>query len=163
TPPFRESRSRWHTGVETQMPSSAPEPKTSGPIDIGLGVKVDAPDRPMSGKELLLAVEDLYNRLAARTFQLNPFWRAMVDSPEDVPERVFFGMCIENYHLLFRESYFDAPVLSYPGSRTARRLINEFYCEEFGHDELLLQALTSIGLSRDALYASVPLAETMAL
>ncbi len=127
------------------------------------GVDIGLVHDPISGQKLLLVVEDLYNRLAMRTVQVNPFWRAMVDAPEAVSVNVFFGMCIENYHLLFRESYFDAPILSYPANRHVRQLINEFYCEEYGHDELLLRALVSIGLSRDELYASVPLCETMAL
>jgi hypothetical protein len=101
--------------------------------------------------------------LGARTLQRNPFWRNLVDHPGEVPEHVYYGLCIENYHLLFRESYFDAPVLSYPWSRDARRLINHFYLEEFGHDELLLRSLESIGLSREALFRSVPLPGTMAL
>ena len=44
---------------------------------------VAVPDRPMSGRELILAVEDLYNRLSARTLQQNQFW-------EDVLESVLF-------------------------------------------------------------------------
>jgi hypothetical protein len=72
-------------------------------------------------------------------------------------------MCVENYHLLFRESYFDAPILSYPFSRRARVLINEFYREEMGHDQLLLKSLRSLGLTEEDLFQSVPLPGTMAL
>lgn len=146
------------------MLSSVSEANRTRPkIAVGHGVVIEAPMEPMSGQELLLTVEDVYNRLSMRTLQVNPFWRAMVEAPEAVPERVFYGMCIENYHLLFRESYFDAPILSFPASRRVRALVNEFYCEEYGHDELLLRSLESIGLTRDELYASVPLSETMAL
>lgn len=149
------------------MPSSATEVthglRDADEVVIAEGVAVERPAGPLSGRELLALVEDVYNRLAMRTLQRNPFWRAMVEAPARVPHNVFYGMCIENYHLLFRESYFDAPVLSYPASRQVRFLVNEFYCEEIGHDELLLQALESIGLSRDGLFASVPLDETMAL
>jgi hypothetical protein len=121
------------------------------------------PNRPMSGRELILAVEDLYNRLSSRNLQQNQFWRALVEHPETVPDSVYFGMCIENYHLLFRESYFDSPVLSFAPSRAVRQIINAFYCEELGHDRLLLQSLESIGLTEAELFESIPLQQTMAL
>src|SRR5580692_3676354 len=81
---------------------------------------IEVPDPPITGRALILAVEDLHNRLSARSLQQNPFWRAMVEQPRLVPERVFYGMCIENYHLLYRESYFDAPALSFAFSQTLR-------------------------------------------
>jgi hypothetical protein len=123
----------------------------------------DLPAGALTGRQLILLVEDRYNRASARTLQRNPFWRAMVERPKDIPDAVYHGMCIENYHLLCRESYFDAPVLSFPSSRRVRELINEFYVEEIGHDRILLQALRSIGLSEEELNASVPLAATMGL
>lgn len=127
------------------------------------GIRIDVPHEPLSGRSLILLVEDLSARLGARTLQVNRFWRAMVEDPEGIPESAFHGMCIENYHLLFRESYFDSPVLSFAYSQRARELINAFYCEELGHDKLLLQALQSIGIDAEDLYRSVPLAGTMAL
>ena len=126
-------------------------------------VPIDVPDEPVTGRVLILAVEDLYNRLSARSLQQNPFWRAMVDDPAGVPDGVYHGMCIENYHLLFRESYFDSPALSFAFSQSLRQKFNEFYCEELGHDRLLLKSLNAIGLTEAALYQSVPLRETMAL
>jgi len=44
-----------------------------------------------------------------------------------------------------------------------RRKFNEFYCEELGHDRLLLKALEAIGLTEEALFMSAPLRETVAL
>jgi hypothetical protein len=132
------------------------------PLSFG-NVRIAVPRGPLSGRGLILLVEDLSARLGARTLQVNPFWRAMVKDPESTPASAFHGMCIENYHLLFRESYFDAPVLSFASSRRARELINAFYCEELGHDKLLLKALESIGIDAEVLYRTVPLAGTMAL
>ncbi len=117
----------------------------------------------VSGREAILEIEDLQNRLGEQTVQREPFWRALVDDPAAVPENVFHGLCAENYHLLFRESYFDSPVLSYAGSTAARKLINEFYLEEFGHDELLLKSLASLGVTREDLFRTAPLPETAAL
>jgi hypothetical protein len=121
------------------------------------------PEGTVSGTTLILAVEDLYNRLSARSLQRNPFWRALVDDPRSVPNAVYHGLCIENYHLLYRESYFDSPALSFPWSERVRVKFNEFYCEEFGHDRLLLKSLESLGLKAEMLYNSVPLRGTMAL
>jgi hypothetical protein len=151
------------------MPSSASERREIY-TDVGwnsaetlYAEPVEVPDQAITGRALILAVEDLYNRLCAKSLQRNPFWRAMVDHPERVPESVFHGMCIENYHLLYRESYFDAPALSFAFSQRLRLKFNQFYCEEIGHDRILLQSLESIGLSEEALFNSVPLRETMAL
>lgn len=144
------------------MPSNDTLP-TPSPAAEPVGGDGDLPTGPVSGRQLILLVEDRYNRLSSRTLQVNPFWRAMVERPADVPDTVFHGMCIENYHLLCRESYFDAPVLSFPGNRRVRALLNAFYTEEIGHDRILLKALESIGLTEEDLAASIPLAATMAL
>ncbi len=124
---------------------------------------IEVPTHPITGRALILMVEDLYNRLSAKSLQRNPFWRAMVEQSVLVPVSVFYGMCIENYHLLYRESYFDSPALSFAFSEKLRQKFNAFYCEEIGHDRLLLQALQSIGVTEEALFTSVPLRETMAL
>lgn len=116
-----------------------------------------------SGRAALLALEDRTNRLLFKTLYRNRFWRAMLDDPHAVPERVFHGMAIENYHFLFRESWFDSPVLAWTGSTPARVAMNRFYAEETGHDELILKALVSVGIDREMLARTVPLPETMAL
>lgn len=132
------------------------------------GYGVIRPLAPASGKtglEVLLEVEDLSNRLLYQTLYRNPFWVHCQNAsqPGDIPERVFHGMVIENYHFLFRESYFDAPVLSYVPNTQVRLAMNAFFAEEYGHDELLLQALNRIGISREDLAHTVPLPQTMAL
>jgi hypothetical protein len=72
-------------------------------------------------------------------------------------------MVIENWHFLFRESYFDAPVLSYVPNTPIRLLLNEFFSEEYGHDDLLLASLNAVGISRGDMHDAIPLPETMAL
>jgi hypothetical protein len=116
-----------------------------------------------SGRDVLLELEDLQNELLYRTLYQNVFWRKLLDTEERVPLFVLHGMCIENYHFLFRESYFDAPVLNFPASTPARREMNEFYVEELGHDELLFKSLQAIGISRAEIAETIPLPETMAL
>jgi hypothetical protein len=41
--------------------------------------------------------------------------------------------------------------------------MNKFYGEEYGHDELLLKALRSLGFTREDLADTIPLPQTMAL
>jgi hypothetical protein len=131
-------------------------------VGIGLG-KYPIEASVLTGREFILLVEDHYNRATSKTLQLNPFWRAMINDPMQISESVFHGMCIENYQLLCRESYFDAPALSFPSNRAVRTLLNEFYCEEIGHDRILLEALNSIGITELALHEAIPLRGTMAL
>jgi hypothetical protein len=112
---------------------------------------------------VLLEIEDLTNDLLHRTLYRNEYWKAVHQGTDGVPLNVLYGTAIENYHFLFRESWFDAPVLPYPYSRSARVLVNEFYAEEIGHDELILRSLEHLGISRDDLARTMPLATTVAL
>ena len=87
----------------------------------------------------------------------------MQQTSQPVPEQVLYGTIVENYHFLFRESWFDAPVLSYAYSRGARVHLIEFFAEEAGHDELILRSLVQLGYSRDDLADTLPLQSTAAL
>lgn len=118
-----------------------------------------------TGLQALLEVEDLSNRLLYETLYKNEFWVncSKARNSGDIPESVVHGMVIENYHFLFRESYFDAPVLSYVPNTCVRLAMNAFFAEEYGHDELLLTALNKIGISREDLASTIPLPQTMAL
>jgi hypothetical protein len=113
--------------------------------------------------KVLFELEDIANQYLHESVYRNVFWNHLLKHPMDVPLNVFYGMAIENYHFLFRESYFDAPALNYPASTRARVLMNEFYGEEFGHDELVLNGLRAIGVSREDLADTIPLPGTMAL
>lgn len=123
------------------------------------------PREVRSGLDVLMEIEDLTNKILYDTLYKNIFWQRCKSAmhADDVPVNVMHGLVIENYHFLFRESYFDAPVLSYVGNTKARLAMNAFFAEENGHDELLLKSLNSIGLSREDLFGLCPLPETMAL
>lgn len=116
----------------------------------------------VSGIECLLEIEDLQNKLLYETLYENIFW-TKCQTPKEVPFNVFIGLAIENYHFLYRESWFDAPVLSWQGSKKTRLLMNEFFCEEYGHDELILKSLNAVGITREEIFKTVPLSETLAL
>jgi heme oxygenase-like protein len=121
------------------------------------------PPRSRSGLDVLLELEDLANDLHERIMYNNVYWAALRDPSPGLPHNVMYGFCIENYHFLFRESYFDSPVLSYQPSTRVRLIMNEFYREEYGHDEIILRSLNSIGISRDDLADTMPLPQTMAM
>jgi len=113
--------------------------------------------------DVLFELEDLANKLLYESIYRNAFWHGLLNETDTVPLQVFHGMAVENYHFLFRESYFDAPALNFPASTRARELMNKFYGEEYGHDELILKGLTALGVSREDLDDTIPLPQTMAL
>jgi hypothetical protein len=124
-----------------------------------------APVECRSGVEVILEIEELIESLCTSTIYENIFWKTCLAAraPGDVPQKLASGMVIENWHFLFRESYFDAPVLSYVDNTQVRLLLNQFFSEEYGHDEILLRSLNFLGLSRDDMADAIPLPETMAL
>jgi hypothetical protein len=124
-----------------------------------------APVKCRPAVDVILDLEDMVEDLCTKTIFQNPFWRTClaVRAPGDLPERVAIGMVIENWHFLFRESYFDAPVLSYVPNTEVRLVINRFFSEEYGHDEILLRSLNAVGLTREDMRDAIPLPETMAL
>jgi hypothetical protein len=123
----------------------------------------EKPTRTRPALEVLFELEDLANELLHESIYRNVFWHNLLYNPEQAPEHVFYGMAIENYHFLFRESYFDAPALNFSANTRVRLLMNEFYTEELGHDELILKGLQAVGITRDDLADTIPLPETMAL
>lgn len=131
-------------------------------IDSKNGFKNNSGRDFISGDEAILILEDLQAELLYSTLYKNRFWQAMQE-PQSVPEKVYYGMAIENYHFLYRESWFDSPVLSFVPSTKARLIMNEFYGEEYGHDELILTALNKIDISREDISETLPLPETLAL
>ncbi|MGB7196627.1 MAG: iron-containing redox enzyme family protein [Collimonas pratensis] len=125
----------------------------------------DAPVTGRCGHEVILELEDIVESHCSATLFQNPFWQACLAArnPGDLPEKLVIGMIIENWHFLFRESYFDAPVLSYVPNTAVRLLLNQFFSEEYGHDEILLRALNFAGLSREDMRDAIPLPATMGL
>ncbi len=130
--------------------------------DSKLAFKVNSGADFLSGDEAILEIEDLQAQLLHDYLYKNKFWLAM-QQPETVPENVYYGMAIENYHFLFRESWFDSPVLNFVASTKARLIMNEFYSEEYGHDELIFRALQTLGITRENIKEAIPLPETLAL
>lgn len=116
----------------------------------------------VTGREAVAAIEDRVNDLLLRTVYRNRYWQRLLGD-EPVPDMVLHGTALENYHFLRRESWFDSPALVFPGNEAVRRLLDEFYVAEHGHDELLMAAICSLGHARRDVLESVPLPSTMAL
>ena len=119
----------------------------------------------VSGLEAILEIERVTDGLARRQLHTNVFWRHCLaaQSMEMFPRQVALGLILENYHFLVRESYFDAPVLSYVANAKVRLAMNAFYAEEYGHDELLMKSLVAAGYQRGDIETTLPLPATMAL
>ncbi|WP_410012790.1 hypothetical protein [Sodalis sp. C49] len=120
------------------------------------------PTEFITGKQAILEIEDLQNRLMDKSLYNNIFWQKC-NEPDDVPENVFIGMAIENYHLLARGSSFDAHALYFHGCRKTRQAMNAVFCSEHGHAEIILSALALLGIDENNIIASVPLPETLGL
>lgn len=116
----------------------------------------------VSGKEAILEIEDVQNRLMDKSIYNNILWEKCA-TPNEVPENVFIGMAIENYHLLSRGSSFDAHALYFHGCRKTRHAMNSVFCSEHGHAEIILSALMLLGMREDDIINSVPLPQTLGL
>lgn len=128
---------------------------------LGLAIKNDTKDL-VSGITALFKIEDRQNELLYDKLYKNIFWQKCKE-PSSVPVDVFIGMGIENYHFLYRSSWFDSPALTYQGSESVRKIMNTFYREEHAHDEIILKSLNAAGISKEDLNKTVPLPETIAL
>ena len=116
-----------------------------------------------TGSQALLDIEDYTHAIMGRSFNQNVYWTNVLGSPETCPPGAFYGLAIENYHFLFRESLFDSPVLPYLSSTRIRALMNEFYVEEYGHDEIIVNSMYALGITREEIRDMLPLPETLAM
>lgn len=116
-----------------------------------------------SGQAVLSRLEDVLNRLLEDLVLAGPFWRRILEHPEDLPHNVFFGFGLENWFFLFRESEFDSAVLALAESADLRVMLNDFYQEEHRHDDIVLRAFQPLGIARDDLLRARPLPTTTAL
>jgi hypothetical protein len=116
-----------------------------------------------TGSQALLDLEDYTSVLMTRTFDRNVYWKHIIESPATCPPGAYYGLAIENYHFLYRESLFDSPVLPYLANEKVRQLMNEFYVEEYGHDEIIVKSMFALGITREDIQEMLPLPETLAL
>ena len=108
---------------------------------------------------------DAFAELSRRVFATwkkrlfgHPLWRGLVDG--NAPAAQFAGWLMENYHFIEGVSDRLGSATAYCRSRQARRHFARHYREEYDHGEFFIQALLALGFTRDAVYASRPLAST---
>lgn len=133
--------------------------------ELDTGGFLDDPAEPQvkTAIDVMFSIEDELNRLFSEQVEASRFWQEVVGQPESVPENVYFGMAIENWHFLYREHLFDSAVLTYPNSRKVRAEINHFYIEEHQHDDIVLKAFGPLGITPEQMHRARPLPTTMAL
>jgi len=133
--------------------------------DLDDGGFLDDPSQPSvrAAIDVMFSLEDELNRLFSEQVEESRFWRELTERPESVPENVYFGMAIENWHFLYREHLFDSAVLTYPNSHAVRAHLNEFYIEEHRHDDIVLKAFEPLGITPEQMRRARPLPSTTAL
>lgn len=115
------------------------------------------------GMKVVLELEDILNKLVHEKIYKNIFWKTCLEKPLSTPKNVLYGLAIEHYHFLFRQSYFDAPVLAFQSNQKIHEILCAFFHDEYRHDKIVLKALKSIGLQKKDLEDSMPLPATMAM
>ncbi|MFG1795352.1 hypothetical protein [Nocardia sp. NPDC049149] len=119
-----------------------------------------AAEAPMA---VLGSVEHVVNRLLEELVFDGPFWRAILDHPEQVEPHVYYGFGLENWFFLSRECEFDSAILAYPSSDAIRTMANDFYHEEHRHDDIVVRAFEGLGIARADLVSARPLSTTSGL
>ncbi|MBC6418860.1 MAG: hypothetical protein GDA44_08775 [Prochloron sp. SP5CPC1] len=115
------------------------------------------PLRVYSGMDTILELEDLTQELLSKKqIEENLF-------SQPIQSNLLYGFGIEYYHVFSRKCSFHSPVLGFPGSTKVRQLMNQQYLREYGQEELLLEALNTVGISGEDLARTTPLPETMAI
>ncbi|MEV7007642.1 hypothetical protein [Streptosporangium sp. NPDC051022] len=146
------------TGLDSEAVREIVEPAVVwGLVDDG------AAPAASSGQAVLSRLEEVLNRLLEDLVFAGPFWRKMLERPEELHRNVFFGFGLENWFFLFREKEFDSAVLALAESADLREMLNDFYLEEHRHDDIVLRAFRPLGITRDDLLAARPLPTTTAL
>jgi hypothetical protein len=115
-----------------------------------------------SGLNALLELSDLSNELLKNQLVQNQFTFNKLDS-SDLGLNIIYGFAIEAHHLFAHQTYIDSSALTVQNSIQIQQLINQLYCQKYGQDRLLAEALNSIGISNEDLIDIIPLPQTMAL
>ncbi len=116
-----------------------------------------------SGIDALSELEELTCELLDQSVEKNLFWQLINPTAPKPPTGVLYGFAIEYYHFFSRRCCFQSPILSFPASAQVRQSIDGFYSQAYGQDQLLMEALNAIGISREELTDTMALPETMAM
>lgn len=125
-------------------------------LDDASNIKID------SGLNVLLELESLTDELLKNQTSQNKLTLIEADV-SNLSINVIYGFAIEAYHLFSHQAYINSSSLSFQGSTQIRKFINQVYCEKYGQDKFLLEALNFIGVSNEDLIDVIPLPQTMSM
>ena len=80
-----------------------------------------------------------------------------------VRKEVFVGMLLENYHYVRSAPHHIGVAREHCSNPAWKAILEDFWNEEQGHEELYLQTLVRIGLKREEVEAAHPLIGTLSL
>ena len=116
-----------------------------------------------SGLDTLLELQDLSKDLVNKNFKSNQLWQSIKLKTNNLTLNVLYGFAIEHYYFLSHKCSCETSLLSWQNSAKVRRLMNKVYFQEYGQEELLIQALATININHEKLINTMPLPETMGL
>jgi pyrroloquinoline quinone (PQQ) biosynthesis protein C len=119
--------------------------------------KAGAGDRPVPHEEFAELSRRVFAAWKKRLFS-HQLWQGLVTGT--APAGQFAGWLMENYHFIEGVNDRLGSATAYCRSRAGRRHFARHFREEYDHGEFFIQGLLALGFSRDAIYASRPLAST---
>ena len=139
------------------MPASVVSAICGALSEASLIHKAEVGDRPVPHEEFAELSRRVFAAWKKRLFS-HPLWQDLVAGT--APPGQFAGWLMENYQ--FIEGVNDRPgsATAYCRSRPGRRHFARHFREEYDHGEFFIQGLLALDFSRDAIYASRPLAST---
>jgi pyrroloquinoline quinone (PQQ) biosynthesis protein C len=78
-------------------------------------------------------------------------------------KEVFLGLILETYHYVKSASLHIATAIASSGDRRIEEVLAQYFVEEYGHGELLLETLEALGMRRQSVERSYPTGGTMAI
>ncbi|MBT9314436.1 hypothetical protein [Leptothoe spongobia] len=121
-----------------------------------------------SGQETLLELEALSQKLLnqklfGHSVKDIALWQLLQLANPEISDNVISGFVLEHYHLFSHISSFQSPTLGFQGSTKVRYLLNEFYAQTYGYEQIMVKALHNIDITPEELASTLPLPETMSM
>ncbi len=116
-----------------------------------------------SGLDTLRELQDFSKDLLDKNFKSNQLWQSINLKIDNLPLNILYGFAIEHYYLFSHKCSCETSLLNWQNSAKVRKLMNKVYFQEYGQEELLIQALKTININHEKLINTMPLPETMGL
>ena len=142
------------------MPASVVSAICGALSEASLIHKAEVGDRPVPHEEFAELSRRVFAAWKKRLFS-HPLWQGLVAGT--APPGQFAGWLMENYQFIEGVNDRLGSATAYCRSRAGRRHFARHFREEYDHGEFFIQGLLALDFSRDAIYASRPLASTSAI